>query len=50
MSSFYKDLFYDRIPVLDIVPRKLHERSPIYLGSKDDVEDLLEVIAKHKAT
>merc|ERR1712130_515339 len=35
-------------PVLDIVPRKLHERSPIYLGSKDDVEDLLEVIAKHK--
>jgi len=36
-------------PVLDIVPRKLHERSPIYLGSKDDVEDLLEVIAKHKA-
>merc|ERR1711971_563951 len=36
-------------PVLDIMPRKLHERSPIYLGSKDDVEDLLEVIAKHKA-
>jgi len=36
-------------PVLDIVPRKLHERSPIYLGSKDDVEDLLDVIAKHKA-
>merc|ERR1712025_1276478 len=35
-------------PVLDIVPRKLHEGSPIYLGSKDDVEDLLEVIAKHK--
>eukprot|EP00092_Neocalanus_flemingeri_P045727 GFUD01051240.1.p1 GENE.GFUD01051240.1~~GFUD01051240.1.p1 ORF type:complete len:336 (+),score=90.38 GFUD01051240.1:78-1085(+) len=35
-------------PVLDFVPTKLHERCPIYLGSKDDVEDLLEVIAKHK--
>merc|ERR1711893_561797 len=36
-------------PILDIVPKKLHERSPIYLGSKDDVEDLLEVIAKHRS-
>ena len=36
-------------PVLDIVPRKLHERSPIFLGSKDDVEDFLEVAAKYAA-
>merc|ERR1712077_123656 len=34
-------------PILDIVPRKLHERSPIYLGSKEDVEDVMAVIAKH---
>merc|ERR1711946_76888 len=24
-------------PILDLVPRKLHERSPIFLGSKEDV-------------
>jgi fructose-1,6-bisphosphatase I len=35
------------IPVLDIQPVKLHERSPIFLGSKDDVNDVLAVIAKH---
>ena len=38
-----------RRPILDLVPRKLHERSPIFLGSKEDVEDILAVIAKHKA-
>jgi fructose-1,6-bisphosphatase I len=37
------------IPVLDIMPRKLHERSPIFLGSREDVEDVLAVIKKHKA-
>jgi len=36
-----------KIPVLDMVPKKLHERSPIYLGSKEDVEEVLEVIRKH---
>merc|ERR1712098_289510 len=35
--------------VLDIVPKKLHERSPIFMGSKEDVDDLLEIIKKHKA-
>lgn len=35
------------IPVLDMVPTSLHQRSPIFLGSKDDVEDVLKVIAKH---
>jgi len=35
-------------PILDLVPRKLHERSPIFLGSKEDVEDIMAVIAKHK--
>ena len=37
-----------RKPILDLVPRKLHERSPIFLGSKEDVEDVMAVIAKHK--
>merc|ERR1712018_226269 len=36
-------------PILDLVPKKLHERSPIFLGSKEDVEDIMAVIAKHKA-
>merc|ERR1719383_879667 len=34
-------------PILDLVPKKLHERSPIFLGSKEDVEDVLKVIKKH---
>jgi len=38
-----------RRPILDMVPRKLHERSPIFLGSKEDVEDIMAVIAKHKS-
>ena len=32
-------------PILDIVPESIHQRTPIFLGSKDDVEDL---IACHK--
>merc|ERR1712111_308275 len=35
-------------PILDIVPRKLHERSPIFLGSRDDVNDVLELIKKNR--
>jgi len=37
-----------KMPILDLVPKKIHERSPIYLGSKDDVEDILAVIKKHE--
>jgi len=37
------------IPVLDLVPTSLHQRSPVFLGSKEDVEDVLKVIAKHAA-
>ena len=29
-----------RKPILDLVPKKLHERSPIFLGSREDVEVL----------
>ena len=34
-------------PILDMVPTGLHVRSPIFLGSKDDVEDVTNSIAKH---
>ncbi|XP_036321621.1 fructose-1,6-bisphosphatase isozyme 2 isoform X2 [Rhagoletis pomonella] len=33
-----------RINVLDIVPQKIHERSPIFLGSKQDVEEALSYV------
>jgi len=36
-----------KIPILDIQPTGIHERSPIFLGSKDDVNEVLECIAKH---
>lgn len=36
------------MPILDVVPKKIHERSPIFLGSKEDVEDVLAIIKKHE--
>lgn len=35
------------IPILDIVPEDIHQRSPIFLGSQDDVEEVLGCIKKH---
>lgn len=29
-------------PILDIKPKKIHERTPVFLGSRDDVNDLME--------
>lgn len=29
------------IDILDVVPDKIHQRTPIFLGSSEDVEDLL---------
>jgi len=34
--------------MLDVLPASLHERSPIFLGSKDDVQDVVDLIQKHK--
>ena len=34
--------------VLDITPQKIHDRCPIFLGSKDDVEDVEKIYKKHK--
>uniref|UniRef100_A0AC35U4X7 Fructose-bisphosphatase n=1 Tax=Rhabditophanes sp. KR3021 TaxID=114890 RepID=A0AC35U4X7_9BILA len=33
--------------MLDVVPTKIHQRSPIFLGSSEDVEELLEYINKY---
>lgn len=33
--------------ILDIQPEQIHQRTPVFLGSKHDVEDLLSVIKKH---
>lgn len=37
------------IPVLDIQPEQIHQRTPVYLGSKNDVEDLLAIIKKYSS-
>ncbi|XP_021922096.1 fructose-1,6-bisphosphatase 1 [Zootermopsis nevadensis] len=36
------------IPILDVVPESIHQRCPIFLGSQNDVEDVLKLIRKHK--
>lgn len=33
-----------KMDILDIVPTKIHERAPIYLGSKQDVEEALSYV------
>lgn len=33
--------------ILDIEPEHIHQRCPIFLGSRDDVEDLKETFRKH---
>ncbi|XGW32654.1 hypothetical protein V3C99_017304 [Haemonchus contortus] len=37
-----------KIPVLDNVPKDIHERGTIYLGSKLDMEELLSYFEKYK--
>ena len=32
---------------LDVIPTKIHQRCPIVLGSRADVEDLEQLYAKH---
>ncbi|XP_077286367.1 fructose-1,6-bisphosphatase [Arctopsyche grandis] len=36
-----------KIPILDIMPENIHQRAPIFLGSKDDVGDIMKIIEKH---
>lgn len=35
-----------QIPILDVVPESIHQRSPIYLGSTNDVDEVLSFIKK----
>jgi fructose-1,6-bisphosphatase I len=35
-----------KIPILDIEPKTIHERAPIFLGSKDDVQEVLDLYKK----
>jgi len=34
-------------PILDVQPTAIHQRVPVFLGSKDDVDDVLEIFAKY---
>ena len=36
------------MPVLDIKPNNIHQRTPIFLGSSEDVKDVEEYFQKHK--
>ncbi|XP_076355538.1 fructose-1,6-bisphosphatase 1-like [Tachypleus tridentatus] len=36
-----------KIPVLDVIPEKIHERSPIFLGSTEDVEEILDLYKQY---
>uniref|UniRef100_A0A8W8I1R1 fructose-bisphosphatase n=1 Tax=Magallana gigas TaxID=29159 RepID=A0A8W8I1R1_MAGGI len=33
--------------ILDIVPKSIHERCPVFMGSKDDVQDVIDLYKKH---
>jgi fructose-1,6-bisphosphatase I len=35
-------------PVLDVEPETIHDRCPIFLGSREDVEDIIELYKKSK--
>lgn len=37
-----------KIPILDVQPTSIHERTPAFLGSKQDVEEVLQFIKKHE--
>ncbi|XP_003701969.2 fructose-1,6-bisphosphatase [Megachile rotundata] len=38
------------IDILDIVPEHIHQRSPLFLGSKENVEEVLQYIKKYKSS
>jgi len=35
------------MPILDIKPEKIHQRVPVFLGSKEDVNDVIECFKKY---
>ncbi|XP_026462576.1 fructose-1,6-bisphosphatase 1-like [Ctenocephalides felis] len=36
-------------PILDVQPESIHQRCPIFLGSKNDVEEALSYVKKHSS-
>ena len=34
-------------PVLDVVPTSIHQRVPIFIGSKEDVQEVIELYKIH---
>lgn len=37
-----------KLQALDLIPKKIHERSPVFLGSYDDIEQMKELYAASK--
>ncbi|CAK9814512.1 Fructose-1,6-bisphosphatase 1 [Anthophora quadrimaculata] len=38
------------IDILEVVPENIHQRSPIFLGSREDVQEVLQYIQKYKTS
>lgn len=38
-----------KMPILDVVPDSIHQRCPIFLGSPDDVNEIIQLYKKHNA-
>lgn len=38
-----------KMPILDIVPESIHQRSPIFLGSSDDVKEIIDLYKKYSS-
>jgi len=36
-----------KIPTLDIVPESIHQRAPVFMGSKEDVQEVIDIYKKH---
>ncbi|XP_045122174.1 fructose-1,6-bisphosphatase 1-like [Portunus trituberculatus] len=36
-----------KMPILDIMPTDIHQRTPIFLGSAGDVQDIIDLYKKH---
>jgi fructose-1,6-bisphosphatase I len=35
--------------ILDIVPENIHQRVPLFVGSKNDVQQVMDIYARHAA-
>ena len=41
--------FNGELDILDIIPSDIHQRSPIFLGSSEDVTEILQYIKRHES-